>query len=116
MEINGKIIKVLPPVSGKSSRTGDTWHKYSFVLETVGQQYNKKTVFTVFGEDKWRQMNITEGLLCKVYFDIDAREYKGNWYNDISAWKIEHVANDGGGQQQTRQQAAAQQQDNDMPF
>ena len=87
MELTGKCIKVLPPLSGKSARTGETWNKYSFVLEVPNGQYSKKTVFTVFGKDKWDRMGIVEGGQYQVSFDIDAREYNGNWYNDIAAWK-----------------------------
>ena len=27
-----------------------------------------------------------------VFFDVDAREYNGKWYNQIRAWKVERQA------------------------
>lgn len=87
MDLTGKCIKVLPPLSGKSARTGETWNKYSFVLEVPNGQYPRKTVFTVFGKDKWDRMGVVEGGQYQVSFDIDAREFDGKWFNDVSAWK-----------------------------
>lgn len=91
MDLTGKCIKVLPPLSGKSARTGETWNKYSFVLEVPNGQYSRKTVFTVFGKDKWDRMGIVVGGQYQVSFDIDAHEFNGNWYNDIAAWKAVRV-------------------------
>jgi hypothetical protein len=89
MELNVKVIKVLEPLSGVSSRTGETWYKRSFVGEILPQsQYTKKVVLTVFGEDKWKQFNVVEGCEYQVSFDIDAREWNGKWFNDVSAWKV----------------------------
>ena len=44
-------------------------------------------MFTVFGEDRLREMNITVGAEMTVSFDIDAHEYNGRWFNDIRAWR-----------------------------
>lgn len=37
-------------------------------------------------------MNIQMGETLTVSFDIDAHEYNGRWFNDISAWKVERNA------------------------
>ena len=86
MEITGKIIAALPERSGTSNRTGNTWKSQEFVIETH-EQYPRKCVFTVFGEDRLREMNITVGAEMTVSFDIDAHEYNGSWFNDIRAWR-----------------------------
>ena len=90
MEITGRIIAVMPPRGGISQRTGNSWKTQDFVIETH-EQYPKKCVFTVFGEDKLTQMNIQQGDELTVSFDIDAHEYNGRWFNDIRAWKVERV-------------------------
>jgi hypothetical protein len=59
-------------------------------LET-SEQYPKKICFRVFGEDKINQFAVKEGEILKVYFDIDASEWQGKWFNRINAWKIERV-------------------------
>ena len=87
MEITGKIIVACEPRGGVSQRTGNSWKMQEFVLETM-EQYPRKCMFNVFGEDKLREMNIQVGEVLTVSFDIDAREYNGRWYNDIRAWRV----------------------------
>lgn len=90
MEIEGKIIAVLPERSGVSQRTGNEWKSQEFVIETH-DQYPKRCVFRVFGSEKLAQFNIQENEELRISFDIDAREYQGRWFNDISAWRVERV-------------------------
>ncbi len=87
MELVGKIIQVLPEQTGEG-RNGP-WKKNRFVLET-NSQYPKKVCFDVWG-DKVGNMPIAVGNNVSVSFDVESREYNGNWYNDIKAWKV--VAN-----------------------
>lgn len=87
MEISGKIIAALEPRGGVSQRTGNPWKSQEFVIETH-EQFPRKCMFRVFGEDRLREMNIQVGEELTVSFDIDAREYNGRWYNDISAWRV----------------------------
>lgn len=87
MEITGKIIAVLPANSGVSARTGNPWMSQEFVIETH-DQYPRKCVFRIFGEDKLKQFNIQSGEELTVSFDIDAHEYNGRWFNNISAWNV----------------------------
>ena len=47
MEIEGKLIKKLEPISGEG-RNG-TWKKQNFVIETF-DNYPKKVCFTVWGD------------------------------------------------------------------
>lgn len=87
MEITGKIIAVLQPNSGVSSRTGNAWMSQEYVIETH-DQYPRKCCFRVFGEDKIKQFNIQSGEELTVSFDIDAHEYNGRWFNNVSAWAV----------------------------
>ena len=88
MEIEGKIIAVLPARGGTSARTGAAWKSQEFVIETF-DQYPRKCVFRIFGEDRLNQMNVQLGEVLRVSFDIDAHEYNGRWYNDVSAWRVD---------------------------
>ena len=88
MEISGKIIAALEPRGGVSQRTGNTWKSQEFVIETH-EQYPKRCVFRVFGEDRLRDFNIQVGEELTVSFDIDAHEYQGRWFNDVSAWRVQ---------------------------
>lgn len=90
MEITGRIIAALPVKEGVSTRTGNNWKSQEFVIETH-DQYPRKCVFSVFGEDKISQMNIQIGDELTVSFDVDAHEWNGRWFNSIRAWRVERV-------------------------
>ena len=87
MEIVGKIIQVLEPRRGTSSRTGSEWICGQYVLETE-DQYPKKVFFEVFGDDRIKQFNIQMGERLEVSIDIDAREYNGRWFNSVRAFRV----------------------------
>ena len=91
MDINGRVIQVLPEQSGEGKN--GTWRKQDFVIETESQ-YPKKICFTVWG-DKIDSQMMQEGNQLNVSFDIESREYNGRWYTDVKAWKME-MAGDGG--------------------
>ena len=88
MEIKGKIIAVMPLRTGTSQKDGKSWMIQEYVIETL-EQYPKRCLFNVFGEDKIKAFNIQQGGEYIVKFDINAREYNGRWYNDVRAWKVE---------------------------
>lgn len=92
MEIQGTIHSLLPEVNG-TGRTGNTWRKREFILETEGQ-YPKKVCISVWG-DKIDQFPLREGGRVSVAIDVESREYNGRWYTEVKAWKV--AANDGGG-------------------
>lgn len=87
MELTGRIIAVLEAKSGTSSKTGNAWMSQGYVLEVPGQ-YPRRCMFSVFGEDRIKQLNIQNGEDLTVQFDIDAREYNGRWYNDFRAYNV----------------------------
>ena len=88
MELQGKVIAVLPERSGVSAR--GEWKSQSYVIETH-EQYPKQMVFDVFGADRIAQFNIQSGDEINVSFDITAHEYQGRWFNNIRAWNVAHV-------------------------
>lgn len=88
MELQGKIIVVLPERSGVSQR--GEWKAQTFVIETH-DQYPKQMAFDVFGADRLAQFNIKLGDEVSVSFDISAHEYQGRWYNSVRAWNVVHV-------------------------
>ena len=92
MEFTGKIIAILNPKGGVSSRTGNEWKVQEFVIEDHGQ-YPRKMCFEVFGADKIALFNIQMGEELTVSFDIDASPWQNRWFNRIRAWKVERVNN-----------------------
>ena len=98
MEIQGKVIAVLPERSGISQR--GEWRSQTYVIETQ-EQYPKKMAFDVFGGDRIVNFGIHLGEVIDVSFDIDAHEYQGRYFNQIRAWNVTKVS------QQAAQQAMA---------
>lgn len=90
MEIEGKIIDVLPERSGTSQITGNTWRFASYLLETPGYR-PMKMMFEVSDGTTGRiaQFGIKKGKKYRISFDIEAQEYNGTWYNKIRAYKVE---------------------------
>ena len=91
MEIYGKIIARFDVRQGVTAN-GKAWMTREYLLETLDEKYPRKMVFEVFGEDKIKEFNektAQKGALVTVSFDIDAREWKGRWFNSVRAWKIE---------------------------
>jgi hypothetical protein len=86
MDIKGKLIHVLAVQTGES-KSGNTWKKQDFVIETDGQ-YPKKVCLTIWG-DKFNETFLTIGNELLVSFDAESREYNGRWFTDLKAWKIE---------------------------
>ena len=110
MEIQVKIVNVLPVQTFTSSKTGNSYSKYTFIGETAGQ-YPKKISFTVMGEDKFNGMGIVVDGTYTVSFDVESREWNGKWFTEASAWKAVRI--DGAqGQQRAPQANASQVQEN----
>lgn len=87
MEINLKIIQVLPAQEGVG-KNGNPWKMQGYVGETQSE-YQKKVYFEVFGEERIKDNPCDIDDMVKVSFDIESREFNGRWYTSIRAWKIE---------------------------
>lgn len=88
MEIQGKIIQVLPVQEGTSKATGNPWKVQAYVLETL-DQYPRKVHFEIFGEDRIKSNPCNIDDLVTVSFDIESREFNGRWYTSIRAWRVQ---------------------------
>ncbi|MDR2954549.1 MAG: DUF3127 domain-containing protein [Prevotella sp.] len=85
MQLTAKLIQVLPVQTGMG-KNGE-WRKQNIILETDGM-YPKKVCVTLWG-DKINESVLQIGNILDVSFDAESREYNGNWYTDLRAWKIE---------------------------
>ena len=87
MEIIGKLIQKLPMQSG-ISKTGNSWQKQEFVIETM-EQYPRKICANLWGDKTavLETLNIDDKIVMS--FDLESREFNGKWYTDVKAWKVE---------------------------
>jgi len=93
MELQGKVIAVLPARTGTSAR--GEWMVQEFVIETH-ETYPHKMLFSVFGKERLERFNIQLGQEIDVFFDIDARSYNDRngverWATDIRAYDVRLV-------------------------
>lgn len=109
MDIQGKIIVILPAQSGISQRTGNGWMSQQYVLEVPGQ-YPKKFLFKVFGQDRIQQFNLQMGEYVTIQYDTDAHESNGRWFGENTAYNIIRGQVQQGYQQQQMQSFAPPQQ------
>lgn len=84
MELTAKIVQIVAPITGMG-KNGE-WKKQNVILETDGM-YPKKVCVTLWG-DKVGDPVLQEGAMVTVSFDAESREYNGNWYTDLRAWRI----------------------------
>lgn len=89
MDINGKIIAILPLQSGQG-RSGQ-WKKQEFVIQTSGQ-YPRSICFNLWGE-KIDNFSLKLDQEVKVHFELESREYNNRWYTEAKAWKVEGADN-----------------------
>lgn len=85
MEITGKLIQKLAPLTGQSAK--GVWKKQEIIIETEGQ-YPKKVCLMVWN-DKVDLDNVAIGQTIKAFVEPESREYNNKWYTDIKMWKIE---------------------------
>lgn len=92
MDIEGILIMDLPLEEGVSQRTGNTWKKKSWVLETMGQ-YPRKAKFDVFGDrvETFKQLEV--GKAYSISVDVESREFNGRWYTDLRAFNFRPLDN-----------------------
>ena len=90
IEVEGVIIKEYPAKEGVSQRTGNAWKSQEFVIQTK-DQYPRACLFRVFGADKLEQFNIHQGDTVHVWLDINARPWQDRYFNDINAFRVDHI-------------------------
>ena len=86
LEIKGKLKSILPEVTGVNAK-GNQWKKQEFVIETM-EQFPKKACFVLWGDKTDILATLQKDQELTVCFDVESREYNGNYYTDLKAWKV----------------------------
>jgi hypothetical protein len=95
IQLRGKVEQVLKEQGGQGKN--GPWRKREFILEIPGK-FPKKVCIVQWG-DAIDQQAVQPGMEITASVDIQSREYNGNWFTDVKAWKIEQ----GTGQQNVAQ-------------
>ena len=90
LEIKGKLKSILPEVTGVNAK-GNQWKKQEFVI-TTEDQYPKDVCFVLWGDNTDVLATLSTGASLVVNFNAESREYNGNYYTDLKAWKVATLA------------------------
>ncbi len=112
MQLTAKLIQILPIQSG-TGKNGE-WKKQDIIVETEGQ-FPKKICVSIWG-DKINPGQLQIGNKLVIDFDIESRDYKGKWYTDIKAWKIEVIEAEYAPVVHTQQNHITANEDDIIPF
>lgn len=91
MTLSG-VVAVIGDIEKGQSKSGKPWQKRTLVLSFARPDNMKDgmAAFTLFGEKKMAMIEgLAEGEMVKVSFDVDSREYKGRYYTELNAWRVE---------------------------
>lgn len=113
MEFIGVLKQKLDERSGVSQR--GPWKIATYLLEAVSM-YQKHMVIDVSDGESGRiaKFDALVGKNVHVWFECDAREYNGKWYNTLRGSGIAEVTQaQAGEQQQAASQATPSQEKND---
>lgn len=90
MEWTGLLARKLDEKSGVSSR--GSWRIGVYLLEEQGMYPRKMMVEVSNGlTERIAQWDAMVGKMVTIQFDIDAREYNGQWYNSVRAFGIKSL-------------------------
>jgi hypothetical protein len=89
MEITGLLVKQTTVREGVSKTTGNPWKSAEYLVEIPGQ-YPRHINFRVTDGQVGRiaRFDGLVGKMVTVSFDLDAHEFEGKWYNELTAWGV----------------------------
>ena len=89
MEITGLLVKQTTVREGVSKTTGNPWKAAEYLVEIPGQ-YPRHINFRVPDGQVGRiaRFDGLVGKMVTVSFDLDAHEFEGKWYNELTAWGV----------------------------
>lgn len=71
------------------SKAGIQWQAQTIVVETSDAPgYSRKIAIKAFGDQVQQLESIKVGEDVEVRYKVAARDYNGNWYNDVSLYSI----------------------------
>jgi hypothetical protein len=86
MDFVGKVLEILPAMSGQSAR--GTWERQTVIFEQANKQFGKEIAVTFMNKAQDVAM-LRVGESYTVSFDIESRKYMDKWYTDVRAWRVQ---------------------------
>ena len=92
MKFQGRIYKIFPIQSGKSSQ-GNDWKRQDFIFEffeNPNDRYADRVLLSVMN-DRIEEYNMHEGEEVIIGFGHNTREYQGRYFNEVRMYHFEKV-------------------------
>ena len=86
MDFEGKVLEILPAVTGQSAR--GQWERQTVIFEQPQKQYGKEIAVTFMNKGQ-EVAALRVGETYTVSFDMESRKFNERWYTDIRAWRIQ---------------------------
>ena len=89
MEITGLLVKQTTVRDGVSKTTGNPWKAAEYLVEIPGQHPRHINFRVTDGQvGRIARFDGLVGKMVTVSFDLDAHEFEGKWYNELTAWGV----------------------------
>ncbi len=111
MELKGKLIQRLTPVTGKSPK--GEWVKQNVIIETA-ETYPKKICVSFWKDQVIKIQAVPIGSELEISINVESREYNGKWFTEIKAWKF--TANGQAVNVETKNDSSFIENQEDVPF
>lgn len=86
MEIKGKLVNKLVPVSGTSAK--GQWTKQEINIQTE-ETYPKQVIVSFWNEAAESVGKLPIGTVLTIQIAIESREYNGRWYTEVKGIKFD---------------------------
>lgn len=83
------IIEQIIDKSGVSKKDGKPFTLKQILIKEISGDYPQSANFDAFGD---RAYGFNVGDVVDCFFNLNAREYGGKYYNQIQAWRIKMVS------------------------
>ena len=85
MDVNGKLVEVLPLKSGISKNTQKQWQSQSIIIDN-GDDFNNLICVEAFGDKVKQLIDLKIGDQMNVLINLYSQKFGDNWYNKINGY------------------------------
>lgn len=82
------IVEQIIDKSGTSKKDGKPFTLKQILIREISGNYPQSAIFEAFGD---RSDGIGVSDIVDCYFNLNAREYNGRYYNQVQAWRLTKI-------------------------
>ena len=113
MKFSGEVIAISKTLIGEGKK--GTWESVTVVVTETEGEYPQSIAVECFNKQSELE-KIAIGTVCDIYFNMEASEYKGNFYGENKLWKFENVELPQREEPKQEPKTVTSGNENDLPF